>query len=390
MKIPFYDGLKSLVSDLINQRNASASNEIVANRVLFPELRAIFRTGLGNKIVRIKNGYALKEPFIFPNPQDKDFYNNRVAKAVKKAGSFMIGFGRGVVVINEIGADLSKPATGKLGPFKLDVFSADMVTAGIVSMDLKDRRYFQPEFYQIRGHQFHHSRIVDFKYIEPAEFDQPLYQYGGISEFEMIYNQLVNDGVIERASATMIDRNSTLFYKVKGFKAALQAKQEKDILNFFRLTEQARNTMGAGLIDSEDEAFTVDQTLTNLDSVDQISLRRLAMVTSIPLPILVGENPKGLNSTGDIEKQVFNEMLEILQQDYYLEPINELLLKLGRPPISFSESQNITPIEKIKYEGLALDNAKKMWEIGEDFGTYLEDRGIIEKDSFAEMFGNEE
>ncbi|MCK5606285.1 DUF1073 domain-containing protein, partial [Candidatus Pacearchaeota archaeon] len=216
-----------------------------------------------------------------------------------------------------------------------------------------------------------------------------IYQYGGVPEFELIYNQLVNDGVVERASATMIDRNSTLFYKVKGFKNSLQAKQESDILNFFSLTEKARNSMGAGLIDSEDDAFTVDQTLTNLDKVDQISLRRLAMVTSIPLALLVGENVKGLNSTGDTEKQVFNEGIEILQQDYYLDPVNELLLKLGKPPISFSESQNITPIEKIKYEGLALDNAKKMWEIGEDFGTYLEDRGVIEKDNFAEMFSDE-
>ena len=390
MKIPFYDGLKSLVSALINERNASAANEIVSHRIAYHELRAIFRTGLGNKIIRIKNGYALKEPFLFENPQNKDFYNKRISRAVKKAGSFMLGFGRGVIVINEIGADLSKPASGKLGTFKLDVFSGDMVTAGVVSMDLKAPRYFQPEFYHIRGHQFHYSRIVDFKYIEPAELDLPLYQYGGVSEFELIYNQLVNDGVIERASATMIDRNSTLFYKVKGFKSALQAKQESDILNFFSLTEKARNSMGAGLIDSEDDAFTVDQTLTNLDKVDQISLRRLAMVTSIPLAILVGENVKGLNSTGDTEKQVFNEAMEILQQDYYLDPINELFLKLGMPPISFSDSQNITPIEKIKYEGLALDNAKKMWEIGEDFGPYLEGRGVIEKDNFAEMFEKDE
>ena len=389
MKIPFYDGLKSLVSALINERNASAANEIVSHRVAYHELRAIFRTGLGNKIIRIKNGYALKEPFIFENPQDKDFYTKIAARAVKKAGSFMLGFGRGVIVINEIGADLSTPATGELGTYKLDVFSGDMVTAGIVSIDLKNRRYFQPETYSIRGHQFHYSRVVDFKYVEPAELDLPIYQYGGVPEFELIYNQLVNDGVVERASATMIDRNSTLFYKVKGFKNSLQAKQESDILNFFSLTEKARNSMGAGLIDAEDDAFTVDQTLTNLDKVDQISLRRLSMVTSIPLALLVGENVKGLNSTGDTEKQVFNEAIEILQQDYYLDPVNELLMKLGKPPISFSESQNITPIEKIKYEGLALDNAKKLWEMSEDFGQYLEERGIIAKDNFAEIFSDE-
>lgn len=385
-KWSFKDGLKSLLSSLVNTRSAANANTITAQVVDQVELRAIYRSGLGNKIIRVKNGYALKDDLIFADPAEKVFYQTRLAKSVKKAGGFMLGFGRGVIVINERGADLATPQIGELGPYKLDVFSGDMVTANGVSIDLTDVRYQKPQFYNIRDRQFHHSRVIDFRYVEPPEFDLPLYQWGGIPEFELIYNQMVNDGVVERASASIIEKSSTLFYKIKGFKNALQNKQEADLKNFFSLTEQSRSIYGAGLIDSEDDVINIDQKLNNLDGVDQITLRRLAMVTGIPLSILIGENVKGLNSTGTVEKQVFNEMIETLQQDFYLDPVNELLEKLDRQPITFSGSQNITPIEKIEYEGKAIINAKALWEMGQDPNKYLEDHGVIEKDDFAEMF----
>jgi len=385
-KWSFKDGLKSLLSSLVNTRNAVSANVLTANVVNQVELRAAFRSGLGSKIVRIKNGYALKEPLVFQDPSDKLFYNARLKRHVKKAGSFMIGFGRGVIVINENGADLATPQVGELGPYKLDVFSGDMVTANGVSIDLTDQRYQKPKFFNIRDRSFHYSRVIDFRYVEPPEFDLPLYQWGGVPEFELIYNQMVNDGVIERASASIIEKSSTLFYKIKGFKGALQNKQEADLKSFFSLTEQARSIYGAGLIDSEDDVINIDQKLNNLAETDLISLRRLAMVSGIPFPLFMGESPKGLNATGTVEKQVFNETIETLQQDYYLDPINELLEKLGRPPIEFSDSQNITPVEKIEYETKALTNAKLLWEMGQDHDSYLEDRGIIEKDKFAEIF----
>lgn len=389
-KWSFKDGLKSLLSSLVNTRNAASANTVTANVIDQVELRAIYRSGLGSKIIRIKNGYALKEQLIFGDPAEKLFYNTRLKRHIKKAGSFMLGFGRGVIVINEAGADLSKPQVGQLGQYKLDVFSGDMVTVTGASIDLSDLRYQKPLLYNIRDRQFHHSRVIDFRYVEPPEFDLPLYQWGGIPELELIYNQIINDGVVERASASIIEKSSTFFYKIKGFKNALQNKQEADIKTFFSMTEQARSIYGAGLIDAEDDIENIDQKLNNLSETDQISLRRLAMVSGIPFPLFMGESPKGLNATGTIEKQVFNETIETLQQDFYLDPINELLARLGRQPIEFSDSQNITPVEKIEYESKAIVNAKALWEMGQDPDKYLEERGVIEKDNFSTIFSPDE
>jgi hypothetical protein len=247
----------------------------------------------------------------------------------------------------------------------------------------------KPEYYSVNGVQFHPSRVVDFTYEKPTELELPSYGYGGVSEFELVYGQIINDGIVERSAVAMIEKASSFFYKIKGFKEILQSGKEGTMLKFYNATENARSVMGAGLIDAEDDIKVVNQTLTDIDKVDQITLRRLAMVTGIPLAILIGENVKGLNSTGDTEKQVFNEMIETFQGDYLIDPMNELMTKLGKGEVEFIENQNQTPIERLDYETKAIDNASKLSLMGEDHAKYLEERGVIEKEDFGGFFSDE-
>ena len=146
--------------------------------------------------------------------------------------------------------------------------------------------------------------------------------------------------------------------------------------------------MVAGLLDSDDEVMNVTQSLTNLKDADDISLRRVALVSGIPLPMLIGENVKGLNATGTQEKTSFNEMIELLQQDYLVSKMNQLFGKLGMSPITFKENQNVTPLEKVDYETKAIDNAVKLYDMGYDAESYLKEKGIEakSKDEFESEF----
>lgn len=384
----FLDGLNNIYNDLANTRNAVYNNRIQHKTISFTELRAIYRTGLGSKIVRLKAGYALKDTLQFGSDKDEKIYKKKFEKAVKKASRYMVGFGRGIIVLYNKGDDLSAPARDSFDASKVEVkvFSGDMVTSIGASLDLMSPRYYKPTFYAVRGVQFHHSRVIDFTYMEPTEFDAPLYQYGGVSEYEMIYPQLINDGVVERCTPTVLEKNATLFYKVVGLKDAMQDKRDEYIRRYFTDLESARSVYGAGLLDAEDEAFTVNQTLTNLQEADSITLRRLAMVTGIPLAILIGENVKGLNSTGDNELKIFQDMIEVIQSDYLEEPINELLGKVGLGVASFKDNQGRTPDERINFEALVIQNATLLWQLGEDHGKYLEDNAVIVKDEYEEFF----
>ena len=385
----FTDGVKSLVSSLVNRRDATSQNTIVSACLSSATLRQMYRHGIVNKIIRFKSGKALDDTLQFESVDDRLFYQVRLEDWVKKATKWMIAFGRGVIVLYHDGDDLSTPLT-KVDPsrIRMKVFSGDMITAGSVEFDLMSPRYNKPSFYNIRGRQFHWSRVIDFTYVEPPELDAPEYNYGGISEIELIYEQIIADGIVQRASPKIIEKASTLFYKVKGFKDAMRTGGEKEMVEYFGRMEDIRGIHSAGLIDHEDELEIVTQTIANLADADQITLRRLAMVTGISVTALVGENVRGLNSTGENESEMDQDMIEALQSDYLLKPINQLMKVLQRGTVSFMENQGQTPESLIKFEADAIENATKLQAIGEDYITYLENKAVIEKDDMDLIFSD--
>jgi hypothetical protein len=362
-----------------------------AYRLTDVDLRNIYRTGLGNKIVRIKAGDALKDTLQFDSTEDEEFYTARLSRPVKRAARWCIAFGRGIIVIHHKGEDLAAPL-GKVDKNKaiLSVFSGDMVVPTGADLDLQSERYFNPTAYTVRGYQIHHTRVVDMKYVEPPEIDAPAYRWGGISEFELIYEQLLADGIVQRACPRILDKASTLFYRVAGFKDAMATGRETDMVNYFSRMEDLRGIMASGLMDKDDELEVVNQAITNLSDADQITLRRLAMVTGISVTRLIGEAPRGMNSTGDNEAMMDQDMLETLQSEYFEPAINELMTKFGQGRASFKDNQGETPTARMDYETKAIKNALDLYALGEDYGSYLDEKGITQKDDFGTMFGADE
>lgn len=384
----FEDGITNIVNQLANRRSAVNTNIITAQRLDDSQLRAIYRTGLGAKILGIKTGYALNDTLKFDDDNDEELYKKRLQRAVKRAAKYMMGFGRGIILLNERGADLSRPAIGKMdmAKVKLDVFSGDMVTPMDVSINLSDARYQKPAKYMVRGKAFHWTRVIDFTYYMPTELDLPAYRYGGISEFEMIHTQLINDAIVERASGTILEKNSTLVHKVKGFAEAVRCGDDEYLINYYSRLAELRSIYGDAVIDGEDDIISVAQALTNLDSVDSITIRRLALVTSIPVPMLVGESVQGLNSTGHQERQSFQDMIEALQFDYMEDPIRDLCSHYGIEGVCFKENQGGTATERLDFETKVIDNALKLDALGEDYREYLIKNDIIKKDAWADLF----
>ena len=382
------DGLNDFLSALTNKRNASARNNFVSEYLDEQELRAIYKSGTANKIFRIKIGAALSDTMIFSSKEEENIYNAKISKAVKKACMYQLAFGRGIVVIHEEGKTLDTPLTDgwNKNKYKLDVFSGDEISVNQIEQDLANSRFYKPKYYVVRGYQIHWTRVADFTYIEPVLQEAPNYRYGGISESEMIYNQLVNDSVIERSSASIVEKNSSFFYKIKGFKELMLMGKEADLLKYVSAMEDNRSIYGAGIVDMDDSVESVAQALTNLKEVDDVSLRRLSLVTGIPVSWLVGENVKGLNSSGDNEQKIFNDMIQSYQEFYIIDTLNNLLYKLGMDPIKFKDTQAGTPLEDANYEKVVLTNALMLRDMGEDQDTYLKDKSIIRESDGVDSF----
>ena len=385
----FKDGLISLVSSLVNRRNTSAQNAYEARKLSDHEHRTIYKSGVGNKIIRIKAGHALKDTIQFDSTADEVRYSKGPEQAVKQAARWMLAFGRGIIVLHETGDALSDPRTRPLDPqrARLSVFSGDMVMPGEVGRDLQGERYQMPVTYHVRGHEIHHTRVIDFTYVEVPELEAHHYRYGGMSEFELAYDQIMNDGVMQRAVPRIVEKASSMFYKIKGFKAAMQQGKDGPMVDYVTHMEDVRGILSAGIIDAEDQLEVVTQTLTNLNDADQITLRRLAMVTGLSRLTLVGEAPTGLGVSGEAEQQVSQDMIEALQSDYLLAPLQQLFVALGMGPPEFRENQGETPTTRVAYDNTAADVATKLDAMGEDAAAYLQDKDVVPKpDPLADLF----
>ena len=384
----FGDGLTDLLSSVTNMRSAQSRNVFNGKQLDEDTMRQVYKTGTFSKILRLKTGLALNNSIVFEKKEDEKIYKAKIEKAVKLACQYQLGFGRGIVVIHEKGAILSQPLKENWDGenYKLDVFSGDMVTVGEVDQDLSSMRYYKPRMYIVKGHPIHWTRVADFTYVEPVEYEKPNYRYGGISEAELIYGQLINDAVVERASATIIEKNSSLFYKIKGFKELVMSKKEEALLRYITVMENQRSISGAGIVDDEDEVMQVAQALTNLKEVNDVSKGRLAMVTGIPTNILMGDNNNGLNSNGDNDQKTLNDTIQAYQEQYVIDVLNSLLTRLKLDPVEFKETQARTPLENANYDKIVIGNAFQLAQMGEDFDSYLKDNGITNQSDETEDF----
>ena len=112
-----------------------------------------------------------------------------------------------------------------------------------------------------------------------------------------------------------------------------------------------------------------------------------SMVTGLSLSTLVGEPPKGLNGSGEGDRQVDMQTIKSLQSEYLLDKINRLMAMHGRGRAWFKENQGQTDKDRIAQETEVVKNALILWQMGMDYEKYLEDNGVIENDPWDTMFG---
>lgn len=382
----FTDGIYNFVNMLANRRSAIGQNVMYHTQLDRNSMEAAYLSGIGNKIVNIKSGYALNDTIAFEDTSAKEFYNDRLQSEVKRACRFMIAYGRGIIVMFEPGENLAEPMRANADKTRMvfRAFDGGMVTASQPDTDLTSRRYMKPRFYAVRGQQIHYSRVIDFTYIEPPEMIAGQYQYGGVSEFELIDAQMKNDGVVERASGTIVEKNATVFHKIVGYKDAIASGRESQVLAWVGACADARSIYGDGIIDSEDDIITVSQTLTNLSDVNMITLSRLAFVTGIPVSEFIGEQPKGLNSTGESDRQSLASTIENIQSEYLQRPLQELFTKLGLGKLEFKEIQSESVKQRVDSEAVVITNATNLAALGEDYSEYLRRYDIRNGSTLAE------
>jgi hypothetical protein len=263
-------------------------------------------------------------------------------------------YGGGALLLGTNDVDVSQPLrpaqTRAGGLTYVQVFSRHQMSLGEQRLDPADPWFGKPEYFTINttgkdnAVKIHPSRIIEF-------IGQPVPEgswYGpgalagswfwGDPIMQSIGQAVKNADFAQDGFAALIARAAVDVFKFKDLMSIVgTAEGEEQIKRRVAWTSQAKSTHRAMLIDAEDEWSQVQIDWSGIPNVLDAFLLVVSGAADIPMTRLLGQSPRGLQSTGDGEERDYQSMIKA-RQDEQLKPaldrIDELLIPsaLGTKP----------------------------------------------------------
>jgi uncharacterized protein len=238
--------------------------------------------------------------------------------------------------------------------------------------------FYQPQTWFVMNRQVHASRLLTFVSRPLPDMLKPAYAFGGLS-LSQIAKPYVDNWLRTRQSVSdLLHSFSTMVLKTN-LAAVLNAEGAEQMLRRAVLFNQARDNRHLMMIDRDTEDFAnVSAPLGSLDRLQAQSQEHMAAVTGIPLIVLLGITPSGLNATSEGELRTFYAWIEAQQEALFTAPLSRLLnvIQLSLfgeidPDIGFS----YVPLWTLSEEQLA-----NMRKVEADTDIELINAGVISPD----------
>lgn len=189
--------------------------------------------------------------------------------------------------------------------------------------------FYKPEKFIVYGEALHFTRMRQLMFIEPVNILSPMYLFGGIPPIQPILPYILDFintkkeivQIVSRYNLNILGTNLNAL----GGVGSVDIQKTRGRLKAFTAL---RNNWGVMLIDKETEQFTQMQiNAAGLTDILQQQGELLSLFTRIPVTYLFGQSPKGLNATGQLDMQVFNELI-LSMQEAKLRPILDYLFEI--------------------------------------------------------------
>lgn len=245
----------------------------------------------------------------------------------------------------DTGQELRPDSVKQSGLKYAHVMSRWQLSEGQARTDPEDPWYGQPEAYTINGSngqqvKLHPSRVVPFvgqKAPEGGFFADASWLWGD-PIMQAIKDAVKNADLAQDGFASLIDRAAVDVFKFKDLMNIVGTQEGEDKINRRAAwATQTKSMHRAMLIDTEDEWEQVQASFAGIPETLFAFLQVVCGAADIPATRLLGQSPKGLQSTGDGEERDYHSMVRA-RQDEMLSPaldrIDELLIRsaLGSKP----------------------------------------------------------
>ena len=200
--------------------------------------------------------------------------------------------------------------------------------------------YYVPRSWYVMGKELHASRLLTFISREVPDLLKPAYAFGGLSLSQMA-KPYVDNWLRTRQSVSDLLHSFTIPVLSTNMQSTLSDESDdaSSLATRAVLFTTTRDNQGLMMLDKDSEEFSfVSAPLGSLDKLQAQSQEHMAAVSHIPLVILLGITPAGLNVTSADEIRVYYAWIKSLQEDIFAEPL-DTIIKI----IQLSEFGNIDP-----------------------------------------------
>ena len=231
-------------------------------------------------------------------------------------------FGGAIALMLIDGMDYEKPfdiKNIKQNSFRgLSVYDRWRLVPDMTNLIQSGRDVGLPEFYTIidLNIKVHHTWVFRFVGDKLPHYQAVREMLWGASVLENVIDRIVAFESVSLGAANLISRAHLRTIAVKGLRQILAAggKQEENLIKQFSYIREMQNNEGITLLDSEDNFQTDSYSFTGLDTMMLQFVQQVAGAKRIPLPILFGQSPAGLNATGDSDTRIYYDMISAQQE----------------------------------------------------------------------------
>jgi len=327
----FLDGLRNIVANLGTPRDKAFSSSYELTRVEDSQLVAMYRTSaVAKKIIDMPAEDSLREWREWQADADQisaiEAEETRLGMqgALIKASKRARLFGGCAIFIGTGDEDLIEPLDptkiGRGGISYLTVLSRQDLMAGEFETDPRSQLYGKPKFYYMMSldGQFpiHPSRLVIL-----IGDDLPDERYGEASGWgDPILQSILTD--VRNLDATVANVASLIFEAkidvvgISGFNEGLRSggqSFEKMVLDRATLTATGKGINGTLVMDKEDSYDQKSASFATLPDIMDRFMQMTSAAASIPMTLLFGMSPSGLNASGDSDTRGYYDSVKVVQ-----------------------------------------------------------------------------
>jgi uncharacterized protein len=274
--------------------------------------------------------------------------------------------GGGAIVIDFVDGAPDKPLRDKVpGIAAMSVFDRWWLSPHTFYTDGPKRN--QPETYFVHApgsalpstsRVVHETRMVLFRGVTTGHVQRQRLNYWDFSVMQRIAEIVRAFATGFKAVEILLTDGPQACYGIKGFKELIGAGGQEKLARRMQLIDFMRSALRAVVFDKDNESF--DRSTVSFSGIDTILdklMLRLASAARMPVTILMGQSPAGMNATGDSDFRWFYDTITSRQQNY----VKPRLLRLHQLVL---RSMGVDAKElEIKFRPLWEPTAKEAAEI---------------------------